>query len=112
VKGVGELPPSAIYAIFIGAAVGIILPLIERLSPANLRKYIPSATGMGLAWVIPFQNAFSFFIGACIAMVWFRMHRKSQENFNVPIASGLVAGESLMAAALAIIATVVGLMNT
>ncbi|HYE62610.1 MAG TPA: OPT/YSL family transporter [Phycisphaerales bacterium] len=110
VKGIGELPASAIWAIFIGAAIGIILPLVERFTPANARKWLPSATAMGLAWVIPFQNAFSFFIGACIAMLWFRVHKKSQENYNVPIASGLVAGESLMAAALAITATVVGLL--
>jgi uncharacterized oligopeptide transporter (OPT) family protein len=110
VKGVSELPPSAIWAIFIGAAVGIILPLVEKFTPANARKYLPSATAIGLAWVIPFQNAFSFFIGACIAMAWFRLHKKSSESYNVPVASGLVAGESLMAAALAITATVVGLL--
>jgi uncharacterized oligopeptide transporter (OPT) family protein len=110
VNGVSELPRSAVIAIFVGAIVGVVLPLIERFTPANARKYLPSATAMGLAWVIPFQNAFSFFIGACIAMAWFRLHKKSSENYNVPVASGLVAGESLMAAALAITATVVGLM--
>lgn len=111
VKGVGELPPSAVWAIFIGAGVGIVLPLIERFMPANARKYMPSVTALGLAWVIPFQNAFSFFIGACIAWAWLKAHRKSAEAYNVPLASGLVAGESLMAAGLAIIATAVGLLK-
>lgn len=110
VKGVHELPQSAIYAIFIGAAIGIILPVLERVLPRGARKYMPSATGIGLAWVMPFQNAFSFFIGAVIAWVWTMFHKKSAERFNVPVASGLIAGESLMAAALAIIATAVGLM--
>lgn len=110
VKGVGELPPSAIWAIFIGAAVGCILPVIERLLPPKARRFMPSATGLGLSWVIPFQNAFSFFIGAVISMIWSMAGKKSHEKFNVPLASGLVAGESLMAAALAIIATVVGLL--
>jgi uncharacterized oligopeptide transporter (OPT) family protein len=111
VNGVSELPQSAIIAIFAGAAIGVGLPLIERFLPASARKYMPSATAVGLAWVLPFQNALSFFIGACIALAWFRLHRKSQENFNVPVASGLVAGESLMAAALAITATAVGLLG-
>jgi uncharacterized oligopeptide transporter (OPT) family protein len=111
VKGVGELPQSAIWAIFIGAGVGILLPLIERLLPTKFRKYMPSATGVGLAWVMPFQNAFSFFLGAVLAMIWARAHKKSQEHYNVPLASGLVAGESLMAAGLAIIATVAGLLS-
>lgn len=109
VNGVSELPPSAVTAIFVGAAIGVGLPLIERFMPASARRYMPSATAAGLAWVLPFQNALSFFVGACIALAWFRLHRKSQENFNVPVASGLVAGESLMAAALAVTATIVGL---
>lgn len=112
VKGVGELPQSAVYAIVIGAIVGMALPVIERLLPPKARKYMPSATGIGLAWVMPFQNAFSFFVGALIAMVWGLTHKKSEENYKVPIASGLIAGESLMAAALAIAATVAGLLNS
>lgn len=111
VKGVGELPQSAIIAIFVGAGIGCVLPVVERLMPSKVRRFMPSVTGLGLAWVIPFQNAFSFFLGAVIAMLWYRVHRKSQEEFNVPIASGLVAGESLMAAALAITATAVGLLS-
>lgn len=111
VKGVGELPPSAVWAIFIGAAVGMILPVIEKILPPKYRAYTPSATGIGLAWVMPFQNTFSFFIGAVIILLWSRVHKKSADSFNVPIASGLIAGESLMAAALAITATAVGLLS-
>ncbi len=111
VKGVGELPHSAIIAIFVGAAIGCILPVVERYLPAKARRFMPSVTGLGLAWVIPFQNAYSFFLGAVLAALWFKFHRKSQEKFNVPIASGLVAGESLMAALLAITATAVGLLG-
>ena len=111
-KGIGELPQSAVYAILIGAGVGIALPLIERLLPSKARRFMPSATGIGLAWVMPFQNAFSFFVGALIADLWRMAHRDSKEKYNIPIASGLIAGESLMAAALAITATVVGLLAT
>ncbi len=110
VQGVGELPPSAITSIFVGAAIGCVLPIIERLLPAKARRFMPSATGLGLAWVIPFQNALSFFIGAMIAEIWRVLRPKSQEHYNVPIASGLVAGESMMLAFLAIAATAVGLI--
>ncbi len=108
-KGVAELPQSAVYAILIGAAIGVVLPLIERALPSKARRFMPSATGIGLAWVMPFANAFSFFVGAVIAMIWTRIHRKSSENYNIPVASGLIAGESLMAAGLAITATVIGI---
>ena len=111
VKGIGELPPSAITAIYIGAAVGMTLPILDRLLPAKYRVYLPSATGLGLSWVIPFQNAFSFLVGAVITTVWTKLHKKTAQSYNVPVASGLVAGESLMAAALAITATVIGLLS-
>lgn len=112
VNGIGELPQSAIIAIFVGASIGIALPVIEKFLPAKYRKFMPSAMGIGLAWVMPFNNAFSFFLGALIAMIWSKVHRKTAEPYNVPLASGLVAGESLMAAGLAITATVVGLLNS
>lgn len=110
VKGVSELPPSAVWAIFIGATIGIILPVVDRLLPAKYRAYMPSATGMGLAWVMPFQNAFSFFIGAVIALIWSKLAPRTSEKYNISVASGLIAGESLMSAGLAITATVVGLL--
>ena len=56
-----------------------------------------------------FSNAFSFAIGAVIAALWGAIHRKSQQTFNVPIASGLIAGESLLKAILAMLATIVGI---
>jgi uncharacterized oligopeptide transporter (OPT) family protein len=110
VNGFGELAPSAKIAILIGAGVGIALPVIERLLPPKYRKFMPSATGMGMAWVLTFQNSLSFLVGALITLAWMKVHKKSAENYNVPVASGLVAGESLISAALAITATVIGLL--
>lgn len=110
-KGVTELPSSAVWSIFIGAAIGCVLPLIEKLSPTKLRAYLPSATAIGLAWVMPFQNCFSFFVGACVIMLWSRVHKRTADQYNIPVASGLIAGESLMAAGLAITATLVGLLG-
>lgn len=111
VNGVDSLADSAKWAIFIGAVVGVALPLIEKILPAKARKFMPSATGIGLAWVMPFSNAFSFAIGAVIAWAWVKAHKKTADPYNVPVASGLIAGESLMSAALAITATIIGLMS-
>jgi uncharacterized oligopeptide transporter (OPT) family protein len=108
-QGVHLLPKSALIAIVVGALVGVLLPVLEKLAP-KARSFLPSAMGLGLAWVIPFQNSLSFAIGAVIATVWMRAHRKSADTFNVPIASGLVAGESLMAALIAIACTIVGFL--
>ena len=108
-QGIHMLPVTARWAIAIGALLGIAMPLYERLFPKHTR-YMPSAIGLGLAWVIPFQNALSFAIGAAIAVVWTRWRRGSAERLTVPIASGLVAGESLVAAFIAIACTVIGLL--
>ncbi|MCK6569869.1 OPT/YSL family transporter [Myxococcota bacterium] len=100
--GIQSIPESARYAIVIGGLLGIVLPLVESVSPPNVRKWIPSSMGLGLAFVVPFANALSFFIGALIAFVWMKAHKQTAEKFIVPIASGIVAGESLSAAGFAI----------
>ncbi len=64
--------------------------------------------GLGLAMVIPFNNALAFAIGAVITWIWTRCHAKTADDYNVPIASGLVAGESLVAAIIAILCTLAG----
>src|SRR5262249_17678963 len=108
-QGVHMLPRTAIWAIVIGALVGIALPLIENLFP-KARPYLPSAMGLGLSWIMVFQNSLSFAIGGVIVAVWAKLDQKRNEVFSVPIASGLIAGESLIAAIIAIACTVVGLL--
>jgi uncharacterized oligopeptide transporter (OPT) family protein len=108
-QGVHLLPRTALIAIVVGGLVGLGLPVLEKLAP-KARPYLPSAMGLGLAWVIPFQNSLSFAIGAVVAEVWMRLHRASASTFTVPVASGLVAGESLVAALIAILCTLVGFM--
>jgi uncharacterized oligopeptide transporter (OPT) family protein len=107
--GVSHLPQTALTAIVICALVGLALPLLEKLWPRT-RPFLPSAMGLGLAWVVPFQNSFSFLIGAVILTVWQKWNRKNSDTFTIPIASGLVAGESLAAAFIAIACTLVGFL--
>jgi uncharacterized oligopeptide transporter (OPT) family protein len=110
-KGVDQLPMSAVYAIMIGGALGFALPIIERMIPKSARPYFPSAMGLGLSWVIPFSNALSFALGATITWFWGLVGRRSRDTFNIPIASGLVAGESLAAGLIAMLATAIGLLG-
>ena len=108
-QGVHMLPESALWAIVIGAFVGIIPPLMEKLFPKS-KPYLPSAMGLGLSWVVPFQNSLSFLIGAAVVTVWRKLNRKNSDAYAVPIASGMVAGESLIAAFIAIACTLVGFL--
>jgi uncharacterized oligopeptide transporter (OPT) family protein len=107
-QGVHMLPETAVWAIVIGAILGVALPLAARLFP-KAAPWLPSAMGLGLSWVMVFQNTLSFAIGAILVTIWSRVNRKHAEVYYVPTASGLIAGESLIAALIAIAATVVGL---
>ena len=108
-QGVSHLPHTALLAIVMGALAGMILPVLEYFWP-KAKPFLPSAMGLGLAWVVPFQNALSFLIGALIVTVWQKWNRKNSDTYAIPIASGLVAGESLVAAFIAIACTLVGFM--
>jgi uncharacterized oligopeptide transporter (OPT) family protein len=107
-EGVHNLPLSAQWAILIGALVGVGLPVLESFMPRRVRPYMPSAMGLGLSWIMPFSNALAFGIGAVIAWIWTKLAR-STSSYMVPVASGLIAGEGLVKAFIAMSATVLGL---
>jgi putative OPT family oligopeptide transporter len=109
-QGVHMLPRTAMVAIVIGAFIGILLPMADRWLP-RARNFLPSAMGLGLGLVIPFQNSFAFAIGALVAFAWTKLSSRNAETFNIPVASGFVAGESLVAAVIAILCSVVGLLS-
>ena len=108
-NGIESLPMSARYAILIGALLGILLPVLEKTFPKS-KKFLPSTMGLGLGWIVFFSNALAFTIGASIAWGWAKWKPENQERYNIPIASGLVAGESLIKALLAMLATALGLL--
>lgn len=101
--GIGALHPSARIAILIGLALGVALALLEKFAPQKLRTFIPSASGLGIAMVIPGSNAIAMFLGSAIAE-WLRRKKPAlAEKTVVPVASGLIAGESLMGIAIALL---------
>jgi OPT family oligopeptide transporter len=96
-RGISTMHPTILTGIIVGGSLGFLLTLAEGLAPKNLRGYLPSATGLGLGMVIPFGNSFSFLLGALITVIWTKVNEASCEQKMVPIASGIVAGCSLMA---------------
>jgi OPT family oligopeptide transporter len=100
--GVQSLHPWARWGIVIGGIIGIILPLLELAFP-KYKQWVPSATGLGLALVIPCFNSVSMFLGALIAYLWVKYKPEHGERYITPVASGIIAGESLLGVAVALL---------
>lgn len=94
-KGVGALHPTARLGLVIGASLGIVLTLLELWLPKH-KKWIPSPTGLGLAFTFNGFNSISFFLGACIALLLSKRAPAWHKAYTVPVSSGIIAGESLM----------------
>ncbi len=92
-NGLGALGPEKRWAIAIGLGLGIGLAIAEKHAPRKLRPFLPSPSGLGLAMVIPFSNAFSMFVGSVVGEI---LRRRQQDSYVLPVAAGLIAGESLM----------------
>jgi uncharacterized oligopeptide transporter (OPT) family protein len=93
--GIGNLHPFAREGIAIGLFVGTAFAIAEWLAPTT-RRWLPSPTGLGLGLILPFATSLSFLIGAALAWGYERIDRKQAERFVVPIASGVIAGESIV----------------
>jgi uncharacterized oligopeptide transporter (OPT) family protein len=87
----------------VGALAGILLTLIEQVP--SLRSWVPSPTGVGIAALIPINAVTVIFIGAAADRLWSRLEPESHRRYSVPIASGLIAGEALVAVILPLLVT-------
>ena len=94
--GIRSLGPVKGWSIVVGGLIGLILPLLGKALP-KYEKWIPSAAAFGLAWTFYWDTALLFFLGAVIAAGWERKAPKQSQEFLFPVASGIVAGGSLMA---------------
>jgi uncharacterized oligopeptide transporter (OPT) family protein len=101
--GIRSLGPLARKGIVAGLLLGIALALLEKLAPKRLKPFVPSPSGIGIAMVVPGSNAIAMFLGGFVA--WFLQKRKPAfaERYVVPVSSGLIAGESLMGVAVALL---------
>ena len=94
-QGLSSLEPVKLWLIFAGGLVGVALTLAPVLLP-KYREYLPSAAAFGLAWVFHWYYGLLFFLGALVALLLERRKPKLAEEFTLPVASGVVAGGSLM----------------
>jgi len=94
-QGLSSLESVKLWLIFAGGVVGAVLTLAPALLP-KYQEYLPSAAAFGLAWVFHWYYGLLFFLGALVALLLERRKPKLAEEFTLPVASGVVAGGSLM----------------
>ena len=101
-NGLDSLHPTIQTGMLVGAVLGIAFTLVEQLAPAHVRKWVPSATGIGLACVIGFSDSMAFLIGALLATWYAKRDPAKAEIYVVPVSSGIIAGESIMGIVIAL----------
>jgi uncharacterized oligopeptide transporter (OPT) family protein len=103
--GVDAMHPVHMTAIYWGLALGAIFLVLEMALP-KVKQYLPSATGIGLGLILPFQYPLSMAVGAIIAWYWTKRNKENSDSYLVPVAAGLIAGVSIMGVLVAIANTV------
>jgi putative OPT family oligopeptide transporter len=94
-EGLAALEPVKKWSVGIGAVAGIVLSVLPTLFPRQA-KYLPSAAAIGLAWVFHWYYSLLFLLGALIGWGVQTTAPKIAKEYTFPVASGIIAGGSLM----------------
>ena len=101
-KGFSALPPGCLYGLVIGITVGILLTLLAE----KYGELVPSPAAIGIGMLINAAVLMTFILGGVVQLIWARSEAKSEDKFRIPLASGLICGEAIVAVAVAIYAAV------
>jgi putative OPT family oligopeptide transporter len=101
-KGLKALPPGCLVGLAIGVAVGILLTLLAE----RWAEFVPSPSAMGIGMLITPAVIITFVMGGVAQLIWNRVSPKTEEDFRIPLASGLIAGEAILAVVFAILAAI------
>jgi uncharacterized oligopeptide transporter (OPT) family protein len=95
-QGLSALAPVKVWSIAVGGALGVALVLLPYALPKRWHAFVPSASAFGLAWVFDWYYGLLFLLGALAAWALQKRAPKAAEEYTFPVASGLIAGGSLM----------------
>jgi uncharacterized oligopeptide transporter (OPT) family protein len=94
-QGLSALALVKVWSIAVGSLLGIVLAILPVALP-RWQAFLPSASAFGLAWVFDWHYGLLFLMGALIAAAVKRRAPKAAEEYTFPVASGVIAGGSLM----------------
>jgi putative OPT family oligopeptide transporter len=93
-QGLDALPKGALLALGVGVLLGIVFSVFES---TKLRELTPSPTGLGIGMLVPGSAIVTMFLGALVEWYWRRTSPASAGRNVVPLASGFIAGEAIVA---------------
>ncbi|MCP5145226.1 MAG: OPT/YSL family transporter [Gammaproteobacteria bacterium] len=99
--GLTDLDQATWIAIALGSVAGSALAVADMLAPPALVRWLPRASALGLAFVIPASTSLTMAAGAILATVLSIAYAAWADRHLLAAAAGLVAGESLAGVALA-----------
>jgi putative OPT family oligopeptide transporter len=99
-KGFSALPPGCLVGLAIGIAVGILLTLLAE----KWEEKVPSPSAIGIGMLIPASVLMTFILGGVGQFIWSKVSPDTEKDYRIPLASGLIAGEAIIAVVLAILA--------
>jgi putative OPT family oligopeptide transporter len=103
-KGVEALPSGAIPALIGGIVLGILFTILEQ--KRSWKPFVPSPTGIGIGMLVPASAIATMFLGGLGAVIWQKVDQPRCEKYLVPLASGFISGEALMAVIIPILIAV------
>ena len=101
-KGFDALPPGCLVGLLVGIGVGILLTLLAE----KWADVVPSPSAMGIGMLLPAAVLMTFVLGGVAQLIWSRTSKRTETDYRIPLASGLIAGEAILAVVQAILAAV------
>jgi uncharacterized oligopeptide transporter (OPT) family protein len=94
-KGFDALPRGAVAALIVASLLGVVLAILETV--ARDKTFIPSPTGLGIGMLVPASVIVTMVFGGLIGSLWSKTSPRTSGLYLIPLASGLIAGEALVA---------------
>ena len=104
--------PAALSALirFLQSPIMSILGIIFTVLETRDRAWVPSPTGAGIGMLVPAAVIIVMFVGSVADRIWRQTDRRSHELYMTPLASGLIAGEAIVAVIIPLL-VVMGLVH-
>ena len=103
-QGFNALPKGCLVGLMIGMGVGIVLTLLSEKLGEKAAEKVPSPSAIGIGMLIPASVLITFVLGGIAQFIWARSAKESEEQIRIPLASGLIAGEAILAVVQAMLA--------